>query len=67
MPGFTFTLLVSFALVFVIEGLIYALFPEQAKRMMALALSMPLERLRVFGLLVAVTGIVFIYILKNVQ
>lgn len=64
MPSFTLTLLTAFSLVFVIEGLIYALFPNQVKKLMAMALSMPAQPLRMFGLLMASLGILAIYILR---
>lgn len=64
MPSFTLTLLTAFSLVFVIEGLIYALFPDQVKKLMAMALSMPAQPLRMFGLLMASLGILAIYILR---
>ncbi|HQX26356.1 MAG TPA: DUF2065 domain-containing protein [Alphaproteobacteria bacterium] len=65
MPPFTLTLLTAFSLVFVIEGLIYALFPDHIKKLMAMALSMPTQPLRIFGLLMASLGILAIYILKT--
>ncbi|MCE7887464.1 MAG: DUF2065 domain-containing protein [Alphaproteobacteria bacterium PRO2] len=64
MSPFTLTLLTAFFLVFVIEGLIYALFPDQVKKLMAMALSMPTQPLRLFGLLMAVLGVTAIYILR---
>lgn len=64
MPPFTLALLTAFFLVFVIEGLIYALFPDQVKKLMAMALSMPTQPLRMFGLLMASLGILAIYILR---
>lgn len=65
MPSFTLTLLTAFCLVFVIEGLLYALFPDQLKRLMAMALSLPSQQLRVCGFIVAVMGTLMIYLLKN--
>lgn len=64
MPGFTLTLLTAFSLVFVIEGLLYALFPEQLKKLMAMALSVPVQQLRIVGLMIALLGVASIYILK---
>lgn len=54
--SFSTLLLTAFALVFVIEGLLYALFPEALRKMMALALSIPLQNLRFFGFTMALTG-----------
>jgi uncharacterized protein YjeT (DUF2065 family) len=67
MPSFSLTLLTAFCLVFVIEGLLYALFPDQIKKLMAMAVSIPAQNLRMFGLLMAVLGIASIYILKAFQ
>lgn len=64
MPSFGLTLLTALFLVFVIEGLLYALLPEQVKKLMAMALSLPTQPFRVFGLLMASLGIMAIYILK---
>ncbi len=64
MPPFAFTLLTAFCLVFVIEGLLYALFPEQLKNLMSIALSIPSRQLRFFGLAMALLGTISLYILK---
>lgn len=53
------------SMVFVIEGLLYALFPDALKRLMAMAMSLPIQQLRVFGLLMALTGVTFLYFLKS--
>ena len=65
MPPFTLTLLTGLCLVFVIEGLFYAIFPDALKRLMAMATSIPEQQLRVFGLFVALTGVVFLYFIKS--
>ncbi len=64
MPPFTFLLLMAISMVFVIEGLLYALFPDALKRLMAMAMSLPAQQLRIFGLLMALTGVTFLYFLK---
>lgn len=63
MEPLTFTgfLLTALALVFVIEGLLWAIFPDGMKRMMTLALGMPTAQLRKFGTIMA--GIGFLLIL----
>jgi hypothetical protein len=43
-------------LMLVIEGLIYALFPAQMKRMMLMLLAMPVERIRSFALGIMAVG-----------
>lgn len=63
MGSFTLYIMTALALVFVIEGLIYALFPDAVKRMMALATSMESAQLRTFGLLMAGLGFVMVWLI----
>ena len=49
--------LVALALVLVIEGALYALFPARMKRMMAEVLRLPDDTLRNFGLIAAAVGV----------
>ncbi len=67
MPSFGFILLTAFSLVFVIEGLLYALFPDSIKRIMAMALSIPVQQMRLFGLLMATSGALMVYFLKSLS
>jgi len=53
------------ALVLVIEGIIYALFPEGMKRVAARAMAVPPQVLRLSGLLVAAVGVVIIMLLRH--
>ena len=46
--------LVALALVAVIEGALYALFPDAMRRSLALVLSQPTERIRMIGLVAAI-------------
>ncbi len=62
----SYDLLVAFALVLVLEGLIYALFPDTIKRMMVVALSFPASRLRAFGLWVMAAGVLLAWALQQV-
>ncbi len=64
MPSFTLLLLMAISMVFVIEGLLCALFPDALKRLMAMATSLPAQQLRIFGLLMALTGVTFLYFIK---
>ncbi len=64
MTGFTLYILTAVALVFVIEGLIYTLFPDGVRRMMALAIEMPPEKLRTFGLVMTATGFALVWMLQ---
>jgi uncharacterized protein YjeT (DUF2065 family) len=53
------------ALVLVIEGILYALFPEGMKRMAARAISVPPQMLRAAGLLAASFGVVLVWLLRH--
>lgn len=64
MNDFTLYILTALSLVFVIEGLVYALFPEAVRRMMALALSLPPERLRLFGAAGVAAGLSMIWAMQ---
>jgi len=57
-------LIVAIGLIFVIEGLLYATFPEAMKKMMSLALSMPDTSMRTGGLFAAAGGIVIIWLAR---
>ena len=58
-------LLQALALVLVIEGLLYALFPGPLKRMMARAMDTPDDALRIAGVLACVTGVAAIWFLRS--
>ncbi len=58
-------LLTALALVLVLEGAVYALFPEQMKRLVAAILALPAETLRRGGLVAALTGIVGVWPLRG--
>lgn len=57
-------LVIAIGLVFVIEGLLYAAFPEAMKKMMSMALSLPDNSMRSGGLLAAAGGIVVIWLAR---
>jgi uncharacterized protein YjeT (DUF2065 family) len=61
--GFALYLLTAFALILVIEGLAYAFFPDLVRRMMAIALMLPVPRLRLFGGVMAATGFALLWFL----
>ncbi len=58
-------LLTALALVLVIEGGLYALFPEGMRRMMAQMQQIPESRLRTIGLFGAVIGVVGVWLLRG--
>jgi uncharacterized protein len=53
------------ALVLVIEGILYALFPEGMKRVAAHAVAVPPQILRGSGLLAAAIGVVIVWLLRH--
>ncbi|MEC7203149.1 MAG: DUF2065 domain-containing protein [Pseudomonadota bacterium] len=55
----------AFGLVLVIEGVIYALFPQGMQRMMTQALEMPASSLRIGGLIAAVVGFAIVWLIRS--
>jgi uncharacterized protein YjeT (DUF2065 family) len=55
------TVFLAIGLVLILEGLLYALFPDGVKRMMAFALEQPDQQLRNLGLVVASIGALIVY------
>lgn len=64
---FALYILTALALIFVIEGLIYGLFTDSVRRMMAMALTLPPERLRVMGFGMAALGMAFLFVLDKLS
>jgi len=58
-------LLTAVALVLVIEGGLYALFPGGMRRMMAQMQEIPESRLRAMGLIGAMLGVVGVWLLRG--
>lgn len=58
-------LLVALALAMVIEGLLYALFPEGMKRLMRRLLTLPSEQVRSAGLVFAAVGVGVVWLLRG--
>ena len=57
--------LTALALVLVIEGAAYALFPDGIKRMMAAMQEIPASTLRSFGLAAALTGVIIVWLIRR--
>jgi uncharacterized protein YjeT (DUF2065 family) len=57
--------LAALGLVFVIEGLIFAAFPAQAKRAMQSVLETPEASLRLIGLGSALVGLVAVWLVRG--
>lgn len=55
----------AFALMAVIEGLLYTLFPHHAKRMVAYVLEIPPDTLRQAGLMIAAVGVGALWLLRS--
>ena len=55
----------ALCLVFVIEGALYALFPEGMKRMIEQVLVLPASRLRSAGLASTCLGIVALWLIRG--
>ncbi len=58
-------LLSAVALAIVIEGLAYAAFPEQMKKMLASILSMPASSIRAAALACAGVGLVLLWFVRG--
>lgn len=57
-------LFAALALALVLEGLLYAAFPEQMKRMIAQMLTLPANQLRMGALVVAGIGLLLLAIVR---
>ena len=55
----------ALALVLVLEGLLYALFPEAMQRMMRIALEAPSTVLRNGGLAAAILGFIVVWLIRG--
>jgi hypothetical protein len=49
-------ILIAFALIFVIEGLLYAVFPHTMRRVLAMELALPAASLRRLGIVMVLCG-----------
>jgi uncharacterized protein YjeT (DUF2065 family) len=57
--------LVALGLVFVLEGIVFAGFPDMAKRAMESALHVPDQMLRLVGIVSAVVGVALVWIIRG--
>jgi uncharacterized protein YjeT (DUF2065 family) len=58
--------LIGFGLILIIEGLIYAIFPEGMKKLLNRMIDMPVSALRSGGLVAAVIGLALLWAMKAV-
>lgn len=56
---------VAFALVLIIEGLCYALFPEAMRKTMAEILKLPADKLRTVGVSALCIGALIVWLIKG--
>ncbi len=56
---------IAFGLMLVIEGVLYALFPDSVRRMMAYFLTEPPTTLRRAGLIAAFAGLGIVWLIKG--
>lgn len=66
MENAAYHLWIAFALVFVVEGLIYAVFPAQVQKMMRAALQFDSDSLRYFGVAMVALGVLSVWLLLKV-
>ncbi len=58
-------MMTGLAFVFIIEGLIYGLFPGGAKKMADEVLKMPEQALRIAGVVAMAIGVIGVWILRG--
>lgn len=58
--------LIGFGLILIVEGLIYAIFPEGMKKLLNRMIDMPVSALRSGGLVAAVIGLALLWTMKAV-
>ena len=56
--------LIGFGLILIVEGLIYAIFPEGMKKLLTRMIDMPVSALRSGGLVAAVIGLALLWAVK---
>lgn len=59
-------LITAIGLALVLEGVLYALFPDVARRMMAFALSSPVAHLRIGGLVAVILGVTIVGLIRGI-
>jgi uncharacterized protein len=57
--------LTALALILVIEGIVYALFPEITRRLAARTMQTPAQALRTGGLIAAFIGVILVWVLRR--
>lgn len=65
MDSFLSHIALAFALIFVIEGLVYAIFPRHIQKMMAMASEMPSNKLRSLGAAMVAFGVLLVWVFQK--
>ncbi len=65
MEDFGNHLLIAFALIFVIEGLLYAIFPFHIQKMMNMASQMDKDKFRHFGAAMIAFGVMLVWLIQK--
>lgn len=60
-----YELAIAFGLILVIEGVLYALFPNGMKSMLTSLIDVPATALRTMGLLSAIAGVVMVWLMRG--
>ena len=58
-------LVTALGLALAIEGILYALFPDAMRKMMAQILSLPQATIRTAGLLAATVGVAIVWLMRG--
>ncbi len=58
-------LVTALGLALAIEGVLYALFPDGMKRMMAIVLDQPSQQMRAVGLGAAAIGVIIVWLVRG--
>jgi hypothetical protein len=58
-------LIIAIGLLLFIEGMLYALFPSKMKNMLKIVEKLPINQLRISGLLFALFGFVIVWYTKS--
>lgn len=56
----------AFALILIIEGLLYALFTDKMRQMLATLIVTPPEQIRKIGFITAFVGVVILFVIDQV-
>ena len=65
MDNLFFHILLAVALIFVIEGLIYAIFPKHIQNIMKMALELEPEKFRYYGASMVALGVMGVWLLQK--